>query len=319
MWSPTDPGTVFELVPLALSVVLVAIFAVFIAGFILSRVRPPTDEPIIGSYRFTLKGTGRTVEGVTTTALGVVDQASLRQLDGMGSRGSLLKKVLGDLHLYAVRDGRSKILVVSDVPVETMEYSDSERGTRFTFPHGWVSYRNVYGYGGEVTPETYPDFFNYFVGEWDGGIYIYPENLRTGDHSPGLKKGEDLTQALLLLKEASSQTERIRTKDEVIGVQERFIEELADDYSEQVDRAQLSRMRELRTSPFAGEEPEAPRRGFLPRMNKLRVVSILAGAGLGYLYLPQHSQLLPNSAALVGGVGMYLFWLAWDNWLEEII
>jgi len=314
-----EPGVVYELVPLILTAVLVGVFLLFLAGYVLSRLKPPTGEPVIGNFRFTLKGTGLSVEGVTTTARSVVDTAALRQVKNLSKSDAGVIDLFRRLHLYAVRDGRSRVLVVSDVNVEGADYSDATRGARFVFPYGWVSYRNVYGYGVMVSADDYPDFFTYFRGDWDRGVFLFPENLRTGVHDTGLlEKAVDLTKALMLMKEAARQSERVKALEGVVDVQDKHIEEAYSKVSEEVDRRLLAEQRARLTSPFPSEEPVEAAGGFLPRMTKGRIATLLAGAALGYWYLPQHSTLMPNSAAIVGGAAAWLFWLVWDNWLKEM-
>ncbi len=311
------PLTPLEALPLILTAVLAVALLLFMAGWILSRIRPPTSEPVIGHYRFILKGSGLTVEGITTTARSA---AHPQMLSRLGEAAEKLRGLLSSLHLYAVRDGRRRILVIADRPVETAEYSDSEREPRFVFPHGWISYRNVYGYGVEVTPETHPEFFRFFGGDWDGALFIYPENIRTGEQrNPGiLKKAEELTQTLLLVKQAALAVERAQALEDVLEVKDRVIRELERDVAHAVDQYHLAQRRSLLSTPFASEAELPKRRGLLPRMTKWRILSILAVAALSWWWLPKHSTLSPNAALIFGAAATYLFWLIWDRGLREV-
>ncbi len=312
-WMPITP---LETVPLLLTIILAAGLILFLAGWVLSRVRPPTLEPIIGHYRFILKGSGLTVEGLTTTARSV---ASPTLLSRLGEAGEKLRGLLSELHLYAVRDGRRRILVISDKPVETAEYSDAEREPRFVFPHGWISYRNVYGYGVEVSPHTHPEFFRFFGGDWDGCIFIYPENLRTGEHrNPGvLEKAEELTQAVMMLKQAALATERAEALEDVLRVKDHVIRQLEGDIADAVDRYHLAQRRALLSTPFASEAEAPQRRRLLPRLTLFRVLTILAMAAFSWWWLPQRSTLKPNAALVLGAGLAYLWWLVYDNWIKE--
>ena len=315
-----EPATLYESVPLILSLVLVGAFLFFIAAYVLSRVRPPTDEPVIGYYRFMLKGLGRTVSGLTTTARTALEGAHrLEALSALSQKfPEIFLEKLGDLHFYAVKEGRKKTLVLSTRNVETSEYSDSERGRRFLFPHGWVSYRNVYGYGVEVSPRNSPDLFRLFKGEWDSVVFIYPENLKSRTNNPtALMSAEKLAEAVFLLKEAALQQSRVRALEDVLRVEDRTIKRLQADVAEAWDRARLAERRALLTTPFASEREEEKRRGLLPAMTKWRLLTIILAGAFAYWYLPQHTRLMPNSSAVLGAVGAWLFWFAYDNWIKE--
>ena len=312
------PLTPLEAVPLILTLILAAGFILFFSGYVLSRLRPPTSEPVIGHYRFILKGTGLSFEGITTTS----KRAALTTyLSHLGEAGKKLQCLLDELYLYAVRDGRRRVLVIADRPVETADYSDSEREARFVFLHGWISYRSVYGYGVELSPDTHPEFFGFFGGDWDGAVFIYPENLRTGEQrNPGiLEKAEELTEAVLLLKQAALAVERAEALEDVLGVKDRVIRQLEEDVALAVDRYHLAQRRSLFTTPFASEAEPPERRGILPRMTRWRILSILVAAALGWWGLPQRTTLRPNSALILAAAATYFFWLIWDNWLQEVL
>ena len=325
-----DYLALFRLVPLLLTVVLLGVFLFFLSSYVLKRTRPPTDEPVIGRWGFILKGTGGTVEGITTTARGAADSTVISRLkelrgteqgqDGEGEEGEGqgIVNVVKDLHLYAVRDGRDRVLVVSDVGIEGNEYSEKEGRNRWVFPFGPTAYRRIIGYAVDVSKDTDPEFFSQHDPEWDRCVVIWPDNIESGE--PRVlelpEKARDLAETLMLLKEVSLDVAGMNARDEKLGIQDRALRRLGENVSEEMNRRLLAEEESYSTAfEQPGETPE--RRSPLPRMTKGRLVTIVLAAATGYWYLPRYSRLLPNSAIIVGAGAMWAFWLAWDNWLCE--
>jgi len=310
-----DYLSLFRLIPLILTVILLTVFLFFLASIVLSRTRPPTDEPVIGKWSFILKGTGGTVEGITTTARGAADSTVISRLKEFGA----LDDVVKDLHLYAVRDGRDRVLIVSDVGIEGNEYSEKEGRNRWVFPFGPTAYRRIIGYGVDVSKETSPEFFRQHEPAWDRCVVIWPDNIEIGKpRDPKLpEQARNLAETLMLLKEVSLDVAGIKARDEKLGIQDRALKRLGDQVLEELDRRILAQEDAYASSEFAqpGEVPE--RRSPLPRMSRGRFVTICLSAAAGYWYLPQYTRFLPNSSALLGAGAMWAFWLVWDNWLTE--
>ena len=310
-----DYLALFRLVPLLLTVVLIVVFLFFLTSIILGRTRPPTDEPVIGKWSFILKGTGETVEGITTTARGAADSAALSRLKEIVDLANVVK----ELHLYAVRDGRDRVLVVSDVGIEGNEYSEKEGRNRWVFPFGPTAYRRIIGYAVDVSKDTAPDFFSQHNPEWDRCIVIFPDDIESGKpRDPELpEKARDIAESLMLLKEVSLDVAGMKARDEQLRIQDKALRRLGEQVTEELDRRILAEEDSYSSSQFAqpGEAPE--RRSPLPRMTKGRIVTIGLAAATGYWYLPQHTRFLPNSSALLGAAAMWAFWLVWDKWLSE--
>jgi len=310
----------FRLIPLILTVVLLAVFLFFMASIVLTRTRPPTDEPVIGKWSFILKGSGGTVEGITTTARGAADSiviSRLKELDQGHGEGGLADGVK-DLHLYAVRDGRDRVLIVSDVGIEGNEYSEKEGRNRWVFPFGPTAYRRIIGYAVDISKDTDPEFFSQHNPEWDRCVVIWPDNIENGKpralELP--EKARDLAETLMLLKEVSLDVAGITSRDEKLKIQDRALRRLGETVSEEMNRRLLAEEEAYGTAfEQPGEAPE--RRSSLPRITKGRFVTICLAAAAGYWYLPQYSRLLPNSAMIVGAAAMWAFWLAWEKWLSE--
>jgi len=310
-----DYLALFRLVPLLLTVVLIVVFLFFLTSIILGRTRPPTDEPVIGKWSFILKGTGETVEGITTTARGAADSAALSRLKEIVDLANVVK----ELHLYAVRDGRDRVLVVSDVGIEGNEYSEKEGRNRWVFPFGPTAYRRIIGYAVDVSKDTAPDFFSQHNPEWDRCIVIFPDDIESGKpRDPELpEKARDIAESLMLLKEVSLDVAGMKARDEQLRIQDKALRRLGEQVTEELDRRILAEEDSYSSSQFAqpGEAPE--RRSPLPRMTKGRIVTIGLAAATGYWYLPQYTRFLPNSSALLGAAAMWAFWLVWDKWLSE--
>ena len=323
----------FRLIPLALTVILVAVFLFFLSSFVLSRTRPPTDEPVIGRWSFILKGTGGLVEGITTTARGAADATVINRLkeltkpedsdDDDEANEKLdttpLSNIVNKLHLYAVRDGRDRVLIVSDVPIEGNEYSEKEGRNRWVFPFGPTAHRRIIGYSGvDVSKDTEPEFFRQHKPEWDRCIVIFPDNIETG--KPRDKKlpeeARTLAETLMLLKEISLDVAGMTSRDEKIKILDRALRRFGDNISEEMNRRLLAE-EEAYKNPFNPKPIEDVRSSPLPQMSKGRLVTLALAAAAGYWYLPQYTRLLPNSSILVGAGLMWGFWLLWDNWLGE--
>ena len=304
----------FRLIPLILTVILLAVFLFFIASIVLTRTRPPTDEPVIGRWSFILKGSGGTVEGITTTARGAADAAVLSRLKEFVA----LAEVVKDLHLYAVRDGRDRVLIVSDVGIEGNEYSEKEGRNRWVFPFGPTAYRRIIGYAVDVSNDTAPEFFSQHSPEWDRCVVIWPDNIETGKprNLELPEKARNLGESLMLLKEVSLDVAGMNARDEKLGIQDRALRRLGENVSEEMNRRLLAEEESYSTAfEQPGEAPE--RRSPLPRMTRGRLATIGLAAAAGYWYLPQHTRFLPNSSALLGAAAMWAFWLFWDKWLSE--
>ena len=304
----------FRLIPLILTVILLAVFLFFISSIVLTRTRPPTDEPVIGRWSFILKGSGGTVEGITTTARGAADAAVLSRLKEFVA----LAEVVKDLHLYAVRDGRDRVLIVSDVGIEGNEYSEKEGRNRWVFPFGPTAYRRIIGYAVDVSNDTAPEFFSQHSPEWDRCVVIWPDNIETGKprNLELPEKARNLGESLMLLKEVSLDVAGMNARDEKLGIQDRALRRLGENVSEEMNRRLLAEEESYSTAfEQPGEAPE--RRSPLPQMTRGRLATIGLAAAAGYWYLPQHTRFLPNSSALLGAAAMWAFWLFWDKWLSE--
>ncbi len=304
----------FRLIPLILTVILLAVFLFFMASYVLRRTRPPTDEPVIGKWLFILKGCGGTVEGITTTARGVANSA-ISHLKEYGT----LTDVVKDLHLYAVRDGRDRVLIVSDVAIEGNNYTEKEGRNRMVFPFGPTAYRRVIGFAIDISKETAPDFFTQYNPEWDRCVVLFPDDIENGKprDSELPEQARNLAETLMLHKEVALDVASMKAMAEKLGIQDRALERLGEQVLEELDRRILAQEDSFSSSEFAqpGETPE--RRSPLPRMSKGRLITMALAAATGYWYLPQYSRLLPNSAALVGAGAMWAFWLVWETWLSE--
>jgi len=312
----------YQLVPIAALIILCAGVLYYLMGYWMIRTKPPTSEPVIGTYSIHFKGQGQIIEGLTTTARFIINEAYITSLKTLDSKIEEMGTALRKLHLYGVRDGLDRVLVISDKTLETAEYADSSRETRYMFPFGPVSPRYVYGHGVIIDSEMLPELFNFFKLDFDKAAVIYPDNLMDGDneYTADRKTSDiDLAQTVLLLRQAAVKTGLLSAKQEIIEVQDKHIEELGYDLSESVDRALLAENQARRNSPFAIEQLASDfeeRQGLLPRMTAFRVLTIVASAAYGWMELHKRSTLTPQGAAIFAGIGLYVFWLIYDRWLK---
>ena len=175
-----DYPQLFEIIPWLVVAAIGAFGAFYFYTAYYIKNKPPTQEPVIGNYRIILKGKGREYHGITTTANHVFSKA--RILNTLGKEaGEEIIKILDDLHLYAIRNGSDRVLVLSDEDLEGKEFTDSEEGSRYEAGVGWVSYRLVVGYGEEVTKEVAPELYEFFKNDWEAVAFIYPDNIATGE------------------------------------------------------------------------------------------------------------------------------------------
>jgi hypothetical protein len=313
----------YQWLPYAFACVVVLGAFFYFVRFYRDRVQPPTDEPEIGTYRFALMGTGRVLEGLTTTAVNTVNEAVFYRLRSLGSeKVDQIRDALNGLYLYAVREGKSKVLIISDQNIENEVFSDSIRGQRWSLFGGWSRYRCVYGFGVEVSSSEFPELFRFFGSDWDSSVFIYPENLksRRKQQTDIVNQALDLTQLLLLLKRTSLSAERAQALEEVLEVKEEAIDQLHDLVAESVDRAHLAEQDALYSTPFStGGRDEDVRRGRLPSLTWWLILTLVLAGACGYVYLPRYVELAPLNSAIVGASLCYGFWVFWHNWLRERI
>jgi len=62
-----------------------------------------------------------------------------------GNPGGTQGYHLDGLYAYGVRDGLSKVLIVSRQDIQSPVYSQSEPGVKLSL-HGWITVRHVYAY-----------------------------------------------------------------------------------------------------------------------------------------------------------------------------
>lgn len=306
-----DFPPIVELLPLALLIILMVAAIVYFVGYTMSRSRPPSNESIIGHFRFFLKGSGEVVEGLTTTARSEVSDDVFYALNlGDTKFSDEKRKEIQSQHYYAVRTGaRSKMLIVCDKPVESQEYSDSKRERRFNFPFGWVAYRDVFGYGG---------VFHRKVGKWDSVAWILTENLITGrlDLDTYVKMSE-YGQAVALLSSAALGTEESHYYKQAISAKTTRLTETLGYLAEANDRADLAERRATMKSPFSSEAPVEVA-GWFPKLSIPRIIVIIVAGMVSYRYLPEYYLTLhPNNAFIIGLILGFIWWIIYDNFIKQ--
>ena len=308
----------FEQVPYAVLIGLFVVFIYYVFGIYLARTRPATEEPVIGNYQIHMMGTGVLLEGIMTTARTAIKDNYVNRLVDLGPKVENFLKLIRQQHIYAIRDGNDKVLIISDKNLESQEYADSAEGSKWVFPFGVVSYRHVYAYGQIITDEA-ETLFNFFEPDWDAVVCLYPKHLPTGriDFSTASKLTE-VVEGVALIKTAALARQELEARDEVINLQADRLDEAYDRLGEQTDKAHLFQQRASLQSPFAGEkEEEEEEEGFLPSITRTRFLVIVAAAALGYMKLPEYWNVTQAGGAVIGAIAAYGLFLVWDNWLSE--
>ena len=311
-----DYPQLFEIIPWLVVAAIGAFGAFYFYTAYYIKNKPPTQEPVIGNYRIILKGKGREYHGITTTANHVFSKA--RILNTLGKEaGEEIIKILDDLHLYAIRNGSDRVLVLSDEDLEGKEFTDSEEGSRYEAGVGWVSYRLVVGYGEEVTKEVAPELYEFFKNDWEAVAFIYPDNIATGEQGFQRSSGKetyDVTQSFSLLKGAVNAKEQIQARDEVIRVYNDQLNKTLEKLTEQTDRGNLYAEKASLQSPFAPPKEETEGGWGLPfKLTWVRGTLIVIGAWLGYTQLPNFISVKPEPGAVIGTIIMCVVFFLMDE------
>ncbi|MEM3622772.1 MAG: hypothetical protein QXR76_03260 [Candidatus Bathyarchaeia archaeon] len=151
------PGILEQLPSLVLYAVAGAIIFV-IVGYVLAVKRPATKGQIIGHYTFHIWGID-SIEGLTSLGQDVLQDEAFTKLAWLTTKKANpglneqefqnFKEKMQNFHVYGVRKGLQKYLIVTNQNVRTPEIGESPPSERrkFTFPHGWLDKVHVYGSG----------------------------------------------------------------------------------------------------------------------------------------------------------------------------
>lgn len=133
----------YELGPLILGAVFLAIIIVVLLNYVLKRKVPPTDEPLIGDYRIELDVGTHIIplEGglyYFTKLLNPKHIHTLAQSLDIKDKVTELQKELKErnVNFYAMRDGLTKLAIISlEHPLETAPYFKIDEKTRKKIVH----------------------------------------------------------------------------------------------------------------------------------------------------------------------------------------
>jgi hypothetical protein len=151
------PNILEQLPNLVLYVVAGAIIFV-IVGYILAAKRPATKGQIIGHYTFHVWGID-SIEGLTSLGQDILQDEAFTKLFWVGTKKAnpglsgdefaAFKAALQKFHVYGVRKGVKKFLIVTNQNIRTPEVGEAPPSERrkFSFPHGWLDKVHVYGPG----------------------------------------------------------------------------------------------------------------------------------------------------------------------------
>jgi hypothetical protein len=151
------PNILEQLPNLVLYVVAGAIIFV-IVGYILAAKRPATKGQIIGHYTFHVWGID-SIEGLTSLGQDILQDEAFTKLFWVGTKKAnpglsgdefaAFKAALQKFHVYGVRKGIKKFLIVTNQNIRTPQVGEAPPSERrkFSFPHGWLDKVHVYGPG----------------------------------------------------------------------------------------------------------------------------------------------------------------------------
>lgn len=287
-------------------------FLYFFFGWYKLRTTPPTNEPPIGNYQIHLMGQGVILNGITTTATHQVDDTYLNALAEKNEEAGKLREIFRKLHLYGIRNGTEKVLILSTRSIETQEYADSpETGTEYQFPFGYIAQRQVYGKGVIVHRSKLPTLFEFFDPDWDGVVFLRPRNNKTDrfdDDFETFKELQALGELSVIIQNAAQNTKELEAVSNVKTLLQDRLDEAYDRLAEQVDKANLANQQAHLSSPFAGEQthPEPPSEGFL-NLTRGRLMLMAIGGYIGHLKLPDYINVKPGVPAFaLGAAAIYL-------------
>jgi hypothetical protein len=286
------------------------LFAAFLILYYLNRVRPVTDEAVLGNYEFHLIGSGEEIKGLVTLASRHVNESLLNSIRRAAEEGIIEKGNPGwdnisleDLHAYGVRVGFKRILIVTKgKEIESERYSESEKGLKLT-SYGFGTNRKVYALPILAGKSKF----------WHKIYVIEPLELSTlkikSSDWECMKAAGELA---AVLRPAAEVLEKEMTWSKLKKVMEKRFKQALEVLAEEVDKRQLAELEEaLRQIEKEAEKSEFPIT--LPELNWKRI-GIIGGAGaIGYLkgvewlqpYVqyalePWHTAVLFAALALIG-------------------
>ena len=142
----SDSTPFLTLVPAITAAIAIAAALIIIAGYLTSKTKRATNETDIGNFRFVFTD-GDYLEGQVTLAQKLMSEEYLQLLAAEkhiteDQKKDLLEKFISKHYFYALKAGRLRYLLVSQVNITDTEYH-VPLDQRFVFPFGWQSSRMV--------------------------------------------------------------------------------------------------------------------------------------------------------------------------------
>ena len=296
-----------------------SMLALVFALYILVRVRPATDEAVIGYYNFHLLNSGRKVKGLTSLAqrqISPIYTAILKEavkegiLEASNPDGHLSDHLDG-LYAYGVRAGLSKVLVLSKRDLQSPEYSQSEPGVKLSL-HGWITVRHVYGYEVELDKPAKG---------WSRVVVLEPLNIQERKvEASSWEAMKAVGELAANLKAAATVLEKELRWRRIQRVYERR-------YGEAVDRLAVEVDRRLKAELEEAERGVAPRPeeipSLLPRLSWWQWLTVAFAFYLGYQYgvpylRPHYPNIQPLQAGFVFALLLYAaYFIYYKIWRSE--
>lgn len=301
-------GILEQLPSLVLYIVAGAIIIV-ILGYILAVKRPATKGQIIGHYTFHIWGIDD-IEGLTSIGQDILQDESFtkffwllikRANPGLNEETfKNFKTELQRLHVYGVRKGVQKILIVANQNVRTPEIGEAPPSERrkFNFPHGWLDKVHVYG------PGKGPLHFKGYR------IYVMaPVNVQK--MLPDLKTFETMEnvgKAVGIMQTSIPLLEEFKALSEENDVLKAKVKEVTGKLAEK--EHELSVMREaLAQKPLGGEAKPTEAKVFqFPKfhISMTQIVLTFIAFAVGAFVIPQYYHMEAFTAGLISAIPVFV-------------
>ena len=303
---------ILQLLPQLIIYVFVALLGFITVSYVLSTLRPATDEAIVGHYTFHMLNSGEHLSGLLSLAqktisphhMAIIKQAVEAGLIKTNLKKEDLKKIkLNPLYAYGLRCGTKRILILSKRDIQAPEYSQTERSVYLSL-HGAISYRHVYAWEVDVKP----------LKGWSRVYVIEPLNIQKREFD--LERWEamrEIGQLVAVLQPAAEVLAEEMASRRKVKILEDLLSEAEDIVAEEVDRRIRAEMEESREGVI--EKPKEEEGMKLPfRFRWWQWLSLpvayLIGSEVGFQYLVQYyPQITQMQSGLVFAIALFLIYL----------
>lgn len=297
---------ILQLLPQLIIYVFVALLGFIIVSYVLSTLRPATDEAIVGHYTFHMLNSGEHLSGLLSLAQKAISPHHLAVVKQVAEAGLIKanpdKVKLNPLYAYGLRSGTKRILILSRKDIQAPEYSQTERSVYLSL-HGAISYRHVYAYEVAVEPPK----------GWSRVYVIEPLNIQRREFD--LEKWtamREIGQLAAVLQPAAEVLEKELAWMREKQVMEERLREALNRISEEVDRRTAAEIEEALKSVTEKPREEGMKLPFRFRWWQWLSlpVAYLIGSEVGFQYLVQYyPQITQMQSGLIFAVALFLIYL----------